>query len=151
MATEGGTDTYAEFREAVNMTASELERWLGTDESKEVGQKPSNGGGSIGHDSGRKIIKILRSKKGDLTDVDEAHMRKVVSGRRRSSRGRRRPRPRAGRTTGRRRPSRGGPGPPAAPARPAPPRKPARRGPAAASASAGRQRGVPRRRAAWRP
>lgn len=74
----GMADTYAEFKDAVNMSAAELEKWLATDESKEVGQKPSGGGESVGHDSGRKIVKILRSKKGDLTDADEAHMRKVI-------------------------------------------------------------------------
>ena len=50
-------ETYKEFHEAVNMTASQLEKWLATDESKRVGQK--NGGESVGHDSGRKIVKIL--------------------------------------------------------------------------------------------
>jgi hypothetical protein len=69
---------HAEFRDAVNMTASELEKWLGTDESKLVGQKSAAGGESVGHDSGRKIIKILGTKKADLSEADEAHMRKVV-------------------------------------------------------------------------
>ena len=72
------TDVYADFKDAVNMTASELEKWLTTDESQQVGQKSSDGGESVGHDSGRKIIKILRTKKADLSDADEAHMRKVV-------------------------------------------------------------------------
>ena len=72
------TDVYADFEDAVNMTASELEKWLETDESKEVGQKSSDGGESVGHHSGREIIKILRTKKADLSDADEAHMRKVV-------------------------------------------------------------------------
>ena len=71
-------DAYADFKDAVNMTASELEKWLTTDESMAVGQKSSDGGESVGHDSGRKIIKILRTKKADLSDADEAHMRKVV-------------------------------------------------------------------------
>ncbi|WP_306212178.1 DUF3140 domain-containing protein [Actinoplanes sp. RD1] len=71
------SDTYAEFKDAVNMTASELEKWLGTDESREVGQK-SGGGESVGHDSGRKIVKLLHTRKADLSDQDEAHMRKVV-------------------------------------------------------------------------
>ena len=71
-------DTYAEFKDTVNMTASELEKWLRTDESKDVGQKSSSGAESVGHDSGRKIIKILGTKKADLTEADEAHMRKVV-------------------------------------------------------------------------
>jgi hypothetical protein len=72
------TDTYAEFRDAVNMSAAELERWLSTDESRAVGQKPAGGGESVGHASGRRIIEILRAKKADLTEADEAHMRKVV-------------------------------------------------------------------------
>jgi hypothetical protein len=42
------------FGDAVNMTASELERWLETDESKEVGFKDSGGGESVGHASGRR-------------------------------------------------------------------------------------------------
>ncbi|GAA3273388.1 DUF3140 domain-containing protein [Dactylosporangium vinaceum] len=73
------TDTYAQFKDAVNMTAAELDRWLRTDESKDVGQKTDSGGGeSVGHDSGRRIVKLLHTKKSDLTDADEAHMRKVV-------------------------------------------------------------------------
>jgi DNA topoisomerase VI subunit B len=76
--TEAKADTYAEFKDAVNMSASELEKWLKTDESKQVGQKSGEGAESVGHDSGRKIIKILHTKKADLTDADEAHMRKVV-------------------------------------------------------------------------
>jgi DNA topoisomerase VI subunit B len=72
------TDIHAEFRDAVNMTATELEKWLGSDESREVGQKPSAGAESVGHDSGRKIVQILGKKKADLSDADEQHMRKVV-------------------------------------------------------------------------
>ena len=71
------TGTYAEFKDAVNMTASELEKWLQTDEARAVGQK-SGSGESVGHDSGRKIVKLLHTKKADLTDADEQHMRKVV-------------------------------------------------------------------------
>ncbi len=70
-------DTHAEFTAAVNMTAGELEKWLGTDESQTVGQK-SGGGESVGHDSGRRIVKLLQTSKGDLSADDEAHMRKVV-------------------------------------------------------------------------
>ena len=71
-------DVWDDWQQSVNMTAGELEKWLGTDESQEVGQKASGGGESVGHDSGRKIVKILGKKKSDLTDADEAHMRKVV-------------------------------------------------------------------------
>jgi hypothetical protein len=77
MANDTDTDVYADFRAAVNMTAGELETWLGTDQSREVGQK-SGGGESVGHDSGRRIVALLRTKKADLTEADEAHMRKVV-------------------------------------------------------------------------
>ena len=66
-----------EYNEIVNMTASELEKWLDSDESKEVGQKSGNGE-STGHASGRRIIELLRTKKDDLSEDDYAHMRKVV-------------------------------------------------------------------------
>jgi hypothetical protein len=71
-------DVGAEFREAVNMTPGELEKWLATDESKQVGQKASAGAESVGHDSGHRILAILGKKKASLTEADEAHMRKVV-------------------------------------------------------------------------
>ena len=71
-------DVRAEFREAVNMTPGELEKWLATDESKQVGQKSSADAESVGHDSGHRIIGILGKKKASLTEADEAHMRKVV-------------------------------------------------------------------------
>ncbi|MFC5826391.1 DUF3140 domain-containing protein [Nonomuraea insulae] len=66
-----------EFGKAVNMTAKELEHWLATDESKSVGQK-SDGGESVGHESGRKIIALLRGGKADRSDGDYAHMAKVI-------------------------------------------------------------------------
>ncbi|MFB4294921.1 DUF3140 domain-containing protein [Nonomuraea sp. ATR24] len=67
----------AEFGQAVNMTAKELEHWLTTDESKAVGQK-DDGGESTGHESGRKIVDLLHAKKSSLTAQDYAHMRKVI-------------------------------------------------------------------------
>ena len=69
-------EVWDEFREAVNMTPKELEDWLGTDESQAVGW--GDGGESVGHESGRRIVAIKRKKKDDLTDDDLAHMRKVV-------------------------------------------------------------------------
>ena len=68
-------DVWDDWKSAVNMTASELEKWLDTDESKSVGQ---GSGESVGHQSGRRIVTILGTKKGDLSDDDVAHMRKVV-------------------------------------------------------------------------
>jgi len=67
-----------EFDEAVNMTRKELEEWLQTNESKSVGQ--SDGGGeSKGHESGRKIVEILKKNKTDYSNDDIDHMRRVVS------------------------------------------------------------------------
>jgi hypothetical protein len=78
---EQGSDAVAEiwddWQDAVNLTVKELEDFLESDESKSVGDKGS-GGESTGHASGRRIVDILRVKKGDLTDDDAAHMRKVV-------------------------------------------------------------------------
>ncbi len=70
-------DTRADFGEAVNMTAGELEDWLKTHESRHAGQH-DGGGESVGHESGRRIVEILRTKKDDLSEKDEKHMRKVV-------------------------------------------------------------------------
>ena len=70
-----------DFAEAVNMTASELKKWLSTKESHSVGWKGEDGKGtgeSVGHASGRQIVAILGKKKADLTDDDYAHMRKVA-------------------------------------------------------------------------
>ncbi|MFF1463081.1 DUF3140 domain-containing protein [Streptomyces sp. NPDC058330] len=74
------------FGEAVNMTPARLEDWLGTDASREVGQKgrgqkgggQKGGGESVGHASGRRVVGLLRTKKADLDEDDLAHMREAV-------------------------------------------------------------------------
>ena len=66
------------FGHAVNMTRTELEDWLATDESKAAGQKPGGGGESTGHESGRRIVGILDSNQADLSEDDYAHMEKVT-------------------------------------------------------------------------
>ena len=71
-------EVFDEFREAVNMTPKQLEDWLATDESRAVGQKSGGSGESTGHESGRRIVEVLRTNKSELTDDDAAHMRKVV-------------------------------------------------------------------------
>ncbi len=73
----GNDQTIAAFHDAVNMTAKGLEGWLDTDEAKAVGQK-DGGDESVGHESGRRIIALLDKHRADYTDVDIAHMRKVV-------------------------------------------------------------------------
>ncbi|MEV4617190.1 DUF3140 domain-containing protein [Asanoa sp. NPDC049573] len=72
------SDEVAEFGAVVNMAPAELERWLATEDSRSVGQKSPDGGESTGHASGRRIVKLLRTNKADLTEADRAHMRKVV-------------------------------------------------------------------------
>lgn len=69
---------WKDFRDAVDMTPGELETWLATDESKSVGWSEKDGGESVGHHSGRRIIAIRAKKKSDLDDDDYRHMRKVV-------------------------------------------------------------------------
>lgn len=72
---------WKEFGEAVNMAPAELETWLESEESRKVGWKGpggKSGGESVGHASGRRIVRIRRTKKAELSDDDYAHMRKVV-------------------------------------------------------------------------
>jgi len=76
MAATDADTVRKEFSDAVNMTASELERWLERDESKAVGQK-DGGGESTGHEMGRHIVDLLRTRKDDLTENDLERMRKV--------------------------------------------------------------------------
>ncbi len=64
------------FRDAVNMSPSELDDWLRTDESRSVGD--NDGGESTGHRSGRRIVEIKRKNVDELTDADHAHMDEVV-------------------------------------------------------------------------
>ncbi|MCL3881131.1 DUF3140 domain-containing protein [Marivita sp. GX14005] len=65
-----------EWRDLVNMSLKELEEWLETEESKSVGD--SDDDESTGHKSGKRIVKIKRTNKGDLTDDQWDHMATVV-------------------------------------------------------------------------
>jgi hypothetical protein len=69
-----------EFAAAVNMSATELDDWLRTVSSQAVGWKGADcsAGESVGHASGRRIIRILRKPHDELTGEDYVHMRKVV-------------------------------------------------------------------------
>ncbi len=70
-------EIWSEWRDLVNMAPKELEDWLDTEESKEVGD--NDGGESTGHKSGRRIVEILRTNKDDLSDDQWQHMSKVVA------------------------------------------------------------------------
>jgi hypothetical protein len=67
-----------EFQEAVNLGPEELEAWLETEESNAVGFKRAGSRESVGHASGRRIVRLLRTDLADLTEDDYRHMRKVV-------------------------------------------------------------------------
>jgi hypothetical protein len=67
-----------EFDDVVNMSAAELEEWLNTENSQSVGLKHDGDDESIGHQSGRHIIDILRTDQRDLDAEHISHMRKVV-------------------------------------------------------------------------
>ncbi|HEY9039344.1 MAG TPA: DUF3140 domain-containing protein [Roseovarius sp.] len=69
-------DIWREWRDLVNMAPQELEDWLKTEASKSVGDSGSDE--STGHASGRRIVKIKRTKKDELTQDQWDHMAKVV-------------------------------------------------------------------------
>ena len=69
-------EIWVEWRELVNMQPAELEEWLETEESKSVGD--SDDGESTGHKSGRRIVKIKRTNKENLSDSQWDHMATVV-------------------------------------------------------------------------
>jgi hypothetical protein len=77
MTDEEKDQAYREFSSVVNMPPKELEAWLATDESQDVGQKRDDEE-SVGHASGRRIVELQRKRKAELSDDDFNHMRKVV-------------------------------------------------------------------------
>lgn len=72
----------SEFNEIVNMSASELEEWLKSESSESAGWGGESGE-TVGHESGRNIVDILKrnpkKQEDKYTEDDIAHMRKVVS------------------------------------------------------------------------
>ncbi len=77
MASNKSRDTiWQEWRELVNMAPQELEDWLATEESRSVGD--SSNGESTGHKSGRRIVRIKRTNKDQLSDAQWEHMATVV-------------------------------------------------------------------------
>ena len=72
--TDEKKDIKTAFDEVVNMSATELKKWLKTDESKSVGQHIDGAAESTGHQSGERIVDLLGTKNTDLTDDDYAQM-----------------------------------------------------------------------------
>ncbi len=69
MANYDKKEIWEEFQEKQNMTASQLEDWLDTDKSKNAGKEMDNGE-TVGHASGRSILKIIRKDKDELTQAN---------------------------------------------------------------------------------
>ena len=76
--TEEDKKAVEEFKKRVNMTPKEIEKWLNTKESEKVGYKENETDESVGHKSGKQIIKILDKKQRDYTVDDLKHIHKVV-------------------------------------------------------------------------
>ena len=76
-ASDDHEQVYRNFRDVVNMAPEEMVDWLETEASRKVGFK-RDGGESVGHASGRRIVEILRTDTADLDGADYAHMRKVI-------------------------------------------------------------------------
>ena len=68
-----------DFRDAVNMTARQISDWLDTEDSKRVGSKEEDASESVGHRSGKKIVKIIGKKPPAYTAEDFKHMAKVTA------------------------------------------------------------------------
>ncbi|KAI8240756.1 hypothetical protein K4K57_011850 [Colletotrichum sp. SAR 10_99] len=83
---KGKEEVISEFNEYVNMTAEELESWLKSGDSNSAGWPKDDAEGdgeTVGHDSGRNIVEILKAnpdkEEDEYTDDQVEHMRKVVA------------------------------------------------------------------------
>ena len=70
-------ETLGEFKQAVNMSAGQIEKWLDSDESKRVGFKSDYDDESVGHQSGKRIVEILGKKQDEYTADDFRFMKKL--------------------------------------------------------------------------
>ncbi|WP_238455865.1 DUF3140 domain-containing protein [Azohydromonas lata] len=70
--------TIKAFEDVVNMSPSALERWLQTQQSRQVGLTHEGEHEAVGHQSGRRIVELLRKKHAQLDAEDYRQMRKVV-------------------------------------------------------------------------
>lgn len=67
-----------DFRRVVNLKRDQLERWLSLPDSKKLGFKDEIKEGTVGHESGKRILKILSKRRDKYTDDDLRHMQTVV-------------------------------------------------------------------------
>jgi len=67
---------WEEWKNLVNMAPKEIADFLETEESKSVGDNDDKE--STGHKSGKRIVKIKRTNKDEISDEQWDHMAKVV-------------------------------------------------------------------------
>ena len=67
-----------DWREVVNMTADEVERWLRDPRSRRCGMQRTGERETVGRKSGRRIVKMLRAGHDGWSASDWAWARKVV-------------------------------------------------------------------------
>ncbi len=70
-------EIWKEFQEKQNMTTTELENWLSTEESKSAGKEMENGE-TIGHRAGRALLKIKKKDTSELTDANWDRIKETV-------------------------------------------------------------------------
>ena len=68
----------SDFHSVVNMTADEIEAWLETAQSRSVGFTRPGETESVGRQSGRAIVEILRRADDSPGNADLRHMKKVI-------------------------------------------------------------------------
>src|SRR6476660_4919424 len=71
-------ETRREFQRLTNLSQAELEAWLETPQSRQVGMVRRGEAESVGRQSARKILAIRAAATADLTDADYRHMKKVI-------------------------------------------------------------------------
>ncbi len=77
MADYDKEEVWKEFQETHNMSSSELEKWLDTEESRNAGREMDSGE-TVGHSAGRQLVKILNTDKNDLTDANWDRINQTV-------------------------------------------------------------------------
>ncbi|EFH09982.1 DUF3140 domain-containing protein [Pseudoroseomonas cervicalis] len=78
-------DVWKEFRAVANMPPARLRRWLESEASRSVGMTKDGEkvtapgeGEAVGHRMGERILEIKARRKAELTERDQADMRKVI-------------------------------------------------------------------------
>ena len=69
MADYNKEEIWEEFQEKQNMSTSELEEWLDTEDSKNAGREMDSGE-TVGHNAGRQLVKIKKKDKSNFTEAN---------------------------------------------------------------------------------